>query len=60
MNRAYRTESSLRHEATDGARPRYTDAALTPAVVVIEDANGLTLYADLPSVPRDKLHLNAK
>ena len=30
-------------------------AALLPPVDVIEDATGITLYADLPGVPRDKL-----
>ncbi len=30
-------------------------AALLPPVDVIEDATGLTLYADLPGVPKDKL-----
>jgi HSP20 family molecular chaperone IbpA len=33
------------------------EAALTPPVDVIEDAAGITLYADLPGVPRDKLGL---
>ena len=32
-------------------------AALLPPVDVIEDATGITLYADLPGVPRDKLSL---
>ncbi len=36
---------------------RYSDAALTPPVDVIEDSGGITLYADLPGVSRDKLHL---
>ena len=30
-------------------------AALMPPVDVIEDATGITLYADLPGVPKDKL-----
>ncbi len=34
------------------------DAALFPPVDVIEDANGITLYADLPGVPKDKLHVH--
>jgi HSP20 family molecular chaperone IbpA len=29
--------------------------ALLPPVDVIEDASGITLYADLPGVPKDKL-----
>lgn len=45
-----------------GAAPqentRYAEAALTPPVDVIEDAGGITLYADLPGVSRDKLNLH--
>jgi len=39
------------------ASPSYSEAALTPPVDVIEDAQGITLYADLPGVSRDKLNL---
>jgi HSP20 family molecular chaperone IbpA len=31
--------------------------ALLPPVDVIEDAAGITLYADLPGVPKDKLNV---
>ena len=41
----------------DGDPARYSDATLTPPVDVIEDASGITLYADLPGVPREALHL---
>ena len=34
-----------------------SDMALLPPVDVIEDAGGITLYADLPGVPKDKLNL---
>jgi HSP20 family protein len=34
------------------------EAALMPPVDVIEDAQGITLYADLPGVPKDKLDLH--
>lgn len=34
-----------------------SQAALLPPVDVIEDATGITLYADLPGVPKDKLSL---
>ncbi|MDO9468800.1 MAG: Hsp20/alpha crystallin family protein [Thiobacillus sp.] len=34
-----------------------SDTALLPPVDVIEDADGITLYADLPGVPKDKLNL---
>ncbi|KIF82088.1 Hsp20/alpha crystallin family protein [Noviherbaspirillum autotrophicum] len=34
-----------------------SEAALLPPVDVVEDASGITLYADLPGVPKDKLSL---
>lgn len=39
--------------------PRGT-AALLPPVDVIEDSTGITLYADLPGVPKDKLNLQVE
>ena len=36
------------------------EATLLPAVDVIEDSTGITLYADLPGVPKDKLVLNVE
>lgn len=33
------------------------EPALLPPVDVVEDATGITLYADMPGVPRDKLSL---
>lgn len=30
---------------------------MLPPVDVVEDAYGITLYADLPGVPKDKLHV---
>ena len=36
-------------------RPEPEAPALMPPVDVIEDASGITLYADLPGVPKDKL-----
>lgn len=33
------------------------ETALPPPVDVIEDAAGITLYADLPGVPKDRLSL---
>ena len=33
------------------------EAALLPPVDVIEDADGITLYADLPGVPKDRLNV---
>jgi HSP20 family protein len=31
--------------------------ALLPPVDIVEDAGGITLYADMPGVPRDKLNV---
>lgn len=36
------------------------EAALMPPVDVIEDASGITLYADLPGVPKDRLSLQVE
>ncbi len=38
----------------------YSAAALTPAVDVVEDSAGITLYADLPGVSKDKLQIQAE
>ncbi|MFT3719865.1 Hsp20/alpha crystallin family protein [Pseudorhodoferax sp.] len=39
---------------------RPLDAALTPPVDVIEDTGGITLYADLPGVTKERLHLQVE
>jgi HSP20 family protein len=36
---------------------KQAEAAMIPLVDVFEDAAGITLYADLPGVPKDKLDL---
>jgi HSP20 family protein len=36
------------------------EPVITPAVDVLEDASGITLYADLPGVPRDKLQIQVE
>jgi HSP20 family molecular chaperone IbpA len=45
------------NEAKPAAR---TEATLLPPVDVIEDAQGITLYADLPGVPREKIVLHVE
>lgn len=42
-------------------REEREDQAILPPVDVIEDANGITLFADMPGVPKDKLdvHIDA-
>ena len=44
----------------DNAAAARNEAALLPPVDVIEDGTGITLYADMPGVPRDKLHLRVE
>jgi HSP20 family molecular chaperone IbpA len=36
------------------------EPALLPLVDVIEDATGITLYADLPGVPKDRLNVRVE
>ncbi|GAP36111.1 Hsp20/alpha crystallin family protein [Piscinibacter sakaiensis] len=36
------------------------DPALLPPVDVVEDSTGITLYADMPGVPRDQLNLRVE
>ena len=36
------------------------EPAMMPPVDVVEDAGGITLYADLPGVPRDRLNLHVE
>lgn len=45
---------------TDTARESANEAALMPPVDVIEDSTGITLYADLPGVPKEKLSLHVE
>jgi HSP20 family molecular chaperone IbpA len=45
------------NEAKPAAR---VEATLLPPVDVIEDAQGITLYADLPGVPKDKVTLHVE
>jgi HSP20 family molecular chaperone IbpA len=44
-------------QTRESEAPARTEPALWPPVDVIEDTTGITLYADLPGVPRDKLSL---
>lgn len=53
-----RTPSAL--SAAKKETASYSSAALTPAVDVVEDSSGITLYADLPGVSKDKLQLQTE
>ena len=47
---------TVTRKATDSP----TEAALMPPVDVIEDSSGITLYADLPGVAKDRLSLHVE
>lgn len=47
-------------EKVQVAEQRREEAALLPPVDVIEDAHGITLYADLPGVPKEKLSIQVE
>ncbi len=46
--------------STPKTEARREEASLLPPVDVIEDTHGITLYADLPGVPKDKLNLQVE
>lgn len=50
-----RTDVAARNESAQRG-----DTALIPPVDVIEDSTGITLRADLPGVPKDKLSLQVE
>jgi HSP20 family protein len=53
LTRAQDTAAATRDDKRPGE-------ALQPPVDVIEDPTGITLYADMPGVPRDKLQLRVE
>ena len=56
-----RNEQASRSDAaTRNETAQRSDAALMPPVDVIEDSTGITLRADLPGVPKDKLKLQVE
>ena len=60
-NDVTRNESATRAGAATRNDPAgRSDAALSPPVDVIEDSAGITLRADLPGVPKDKLSLQVE
>lgn len=50
------TERATAHTSTT----TQNETVLMPPVDVIEDASGIILYADLPGVTKDKLHLQVE
>lgn len=60
MSNDIQTRATSAPESTDAKASRYGSGALTPPVDVIEDAGGITLYADLPGVARENLSLQVE
>ena len=59
------TELATRESRTDvasreSAQPAKQLARIAPAVDIFEDSHGITLYADLPGVPREKLNVRVQ
>jgi HSP20 family protein len=53
--------TELTQQSQQSRQPaRYANATLTPPVDVIEDSTGITLYADLPGVPKENLKLQVE
>ena len=46
--------------ASKQTEPTGNEAAILPPVNIIEDSSGITLYADLPGVPKDRLNLHVE
>jgi HSP20 family protein len=57
MNTVTRYQDQTPEADRDPAAKARPEATLLPPVDVVEDATGITLYADLPGVPREQLHL---
>lgn len=50
--------NTLTTPKSDTAPATRPEPALLPPVDVVEDTTGITLYADMPGVPKDRLVLN--
>jgi HSP20 family molecular chaperone IbpA len=46
--------------SAEGARTERNEGTLLPPVDVVEDASGITLYADMPGVAKDRVHLRVE
>jgi HSP20 family protein len=57
MNNVTQTRDTTPGTTSGNAKGNRNEPALWPPVDVIEDATGITLFADLPGVPRENLNL---
>jgi HSP20 family molecular chaperone IbpA len=61
MTAVTRNEQGSRADAATRNEPaQRSDVALMPPVDVVEDSSGITLCADLPGVPKEKLSLQVE
>jgi HSP20 family molecular chaperone IbpA len=58
--RSAMTKQDVTTRQADSADRTREEPALLPAVDVIEDTTGITLYADLPGVPKDRLNVRVE
>jgi HSP20 family molecular chaperone IbpA len=54
------SENNTLAKSKENERNESNETALLPPTDVIEDVEGITLYADLPGVPKDRLHLQVE
>ncbi len=54
------SNTAIQQQDTSATPNARDERALPPAVDVIEDATGITLYADLPGVSRERLHVRVE
>jgi len=54
------SNTDVQQAAASASAASRDERALLPAVDVVEDATGITLYADLPGVARDRLSLRVE
>lgn len=57
LTQVTKDERTARQASSQAARQ---EPALLPPVDVVEDTTGITLYADLPGVPKDRLQLRVE
>jgi HSP20 family molecular chaperone IbpA len=53
-------ETNMSDSKTTSRAAARDELFMTPPVEVLEDSSGITLYADLPGVPRDKLNVQVE
>jgi HSP20 family protein len=55
-----RKENTMNEKVIQRENASEESAAMRPPVNVVEDATGITLYADLPGVPKEKLSIHVE